>query len=136
MLTPATNLKEFYIACDPETALAGGRTHPYYLDLSPGRHTRSATVHIRRMLEMEAAAPDGAKRPCKVLLTGHVGTGKSTELNSLAADLTTDGYFVVRISALDELNIYDLGWQAGAPTLYQSALTPAGAVYTPLGPGR
>jgi 2'-5' RNA ligase len=27
-----------------------------------------------------------------------------------------------------------LGWQAGAPTLYQSTLTPTGAVYTPLGP--
>jgi 2'-5' RNA ligase len=27
-----------------------------------------------------------------------------------------------------------LSWQAGAPTLYQSTLTPAGAVYTPLGP--
>jgi 2'-5' RNA ligase len=29
-----------------------------------------------------------------------------------------------------------LAWPAGAPTLFQSALTPAGAVYTALGPGR
>jgi 2'-5' RNA ligase len=28
-----------------------------------------------------------------------------------------------------------LAWQAGGPTLFQSALTPAGAVYTALGPG-
>jgi 2'-5' RNA ligase len=28
-----------------------------------------------------------------------------------------------------------LAWEAGGPTLFQSALTPAGAVYTALGPG-
>ena len=105
MPEPATNLKELYSACDPEEALPGGRTHPYYHDLSPGRHVHRVTDYIRSTLSLEAAAPGEPPRHSKVLLTGHIGTGKSTELNSLADDLAEDGYFVARIVALRELNI-------------------------------
>jgi hypothetical protein len=108
--SPANTLEDLYAACDPEEDLPG-KDHPYYIDLSAGRGRSSVPSRIRRTINLSANS-DRATRPhCKILLTGHRGTGKTTELNSLASDLQRDNYFVVRISGPAEFNLNDLGWQ-------------------------
>ena len=45
----------------------------------------------------------------KILLTGHMGSGKSTELNRLAADPDLqDGFLIVKYGVRDVLNIIDI----------------------------
>ncbi len=47
----------------------------------------------------------------KILLTGHMGSGKSTELNRLAADTEIQSRFlVVKYSAREKLNILDIDY--------------------------
>ena len=44
----------------------------------------------------------------KSFSVGHRGSGKTTELHNLQYDLENEGYFVVFVSALDDLNLSDL----------------------------
>ncbi len=48
-----------------------------------------------------------AGKPVKVLFTGHVGSGKSAELNRLSERLGDD-FFVVRLDVQESLNLADL----------------------------
>jgi hypothetical protein len=51
----------------------------------------------------------GSRRDEKILLTGHMGSGKSTELNRLAADQDIQKrFFVVKYGVRDVLNIIDI----------------------------
>jgi hypothetical protein len=111
-LAPASTLEGLYSACDPEEDLEGGKAHPYYVDLATARGPSSVTARIRRTINLSTAA-EGPSRDahCKLLLTGHRGTGKTTELNSLASELGDDGYFVVRLAGQSEFNLNDLAWQ-------------------------
>ncbi|HOT92869.1 MAG TPA: hypothetical protein PLJ78_17700 [Anaerolineae bacterium] len=48
-----------------------------------------------------------AGKPVKVLFTGHVGSGKSTELNKLSERLGEE-FFIVRLDVQESLNLADL----------------------------
>jgi hypothetical protein len=51
----------------------------------------------------------GSRRDEKILLTGHMGSGKSTELNRLVADEATQKrFFVVKYGVREVLNIIDI----------------------------
>ena len=50
-------------------------------------------------------------KPLKMLFSGHIGSGKSSALNCLAADLEIqERFFVVQFSVERDLNIIDLGY--------------------------
>ena len=58
--------------------------------------------------EMEVLLLDDPS-PLKILFSGHIGSGKSSALNCLAADAEIQSrFFVVQISVQQDLNIFDL----------------------------
>ena len=93
----AENLSEVIRLFDPRQPLKG-ETLTFYID-RPGNPLRKMETYLRNVA--------GAGKPVKVLFTGHVGSGKSTELNKLSQRL--DGkFFVVRLSVQEDLNLADL----------------------------
>jgi len=109
----APDLSTLHAICDPERALVGGKAHPYHVDLSSGRGN---CARLQRVTGAMRAAHEVARQTGetpvyqRILLTGHTGTGKSTELSSLTTDLEAAGFHVVRFSAQDEFNLSDVGW--------------------------
>ena len=94
-------LKRIYNACDPHKPA----TAEYYLDYAEARGSSPLTQEFRRHLEL---ADDYR---C-FLLTGHIGCGKSSELEQLCRSLDSpdspnDRYFPILLNASDYLDDYD-----------------------------
>jgi hypothetical protein len=98
---PATTLKQAYRNCVPTEALRPD--HPWYIDLGPARGG-SKTHAITRRLEFKPPGdfedPDSWER---ILFLGLRGSGKTTELNGLRAEVR-HRYEVVYLEANTELN--------------------------------
>ncbi len=112
----AGNLKACYRVCQPEMALPAG--DPYYTDRTAS-DVRGSVPVMRRIfaaIDMSTEGPgvgwsySQAAFP-KVLITGHRGCGKTTELNALADRLRESGYFVVQVAADQLLDLSEVGWQ-------------------------
>jgi hypothetical protein len=102
-MTIATNLDEVYRACDPDKPLAA--TDGRYVDLSQVRGTKVIAKTIARSI----SRCDGAQFH-QQLLTGHRGSGKSTELLRLKAELESQNFFVVYIDVEELLDLVDLDY--------------------------
>lgn len=102
-MTLATNLDEVYRACDPDKPLAA--TDERYVDLSEARGTKVIAKTIARSISRCDAAQFHQQ-----LLTGHRGSGKSTELLRLKAELETQNFFVVYIDVEELLDLVDLDY--------------------------
>lgn len=99
----AKNLREIRKVIDPKRPLeTKDDFKKYYVDTHEARST-DVTARLKELLEDERDSPQ------KILLTGHKGCGKSTELNYLA-DQLKDIYFVVSFKAWDELDIYNFSY--------------------------
>lgn len=94
----ATSLGEVIRFFDPRQPLRG-ETLRFYID-RPNNPLEKMETYLRGV----ALA---GKLPVKVLFTGHVGSGKSTELNKLSERLKDD-FFIVRLDVQQHLNLADL----------------------------
>jgi hypothetical protein len=79
-LNRATTLRETYQVMDPRPLLSGD---PFFVDLSAARASLTS-ADLRRMIEN-----CGEGQYCAIALSGHRGSGKSTELHRLKESLST-----------------------------------------------
>ncbi len=93
----AKNLSEVIRLFDPRQPLKG-ETLAFYID-RPGNPLQKMETYLQSVA--------GAGTPVKVLFTGHVGSGKSTELNKVSQRLD-EKFFIVRLDVQEDLNLADL----------------------------
>ena len=86
------NLESFY-ACNPSFTLCLQRESQYYVDLGLARG-EDVTKRLRRAIALSS------NKPTAQFLTGHIGSGKTTELLRLKFELEQQG-FVVIYGAID-----------------------------------
>lgn len=94
----AQSLANVLSVFDPRQPLRGQELQDFYVD-RPSNPSRRIALHLKQVL--------GQNRPCKLLFTGHGGSGKSTELNLLATQLK-DEFFIVRLDVQQDLSLPDL----------------------------
>jgi hypothetical protein len=92
----ATNLKDAFKNLDPRRALTGpGELKEYFVE-RPDSPLNSLGLILK-----------SSKHHQKILFTGHMGSGKSTELAKLAQTIE-DEFFIIQCSAETHMNIFDL----------------------------
>jgi AAA ATPase domain len=98
------NLSRFFKACNPsKTLVAGDPTdRQYYIDFSDVRGCKIVEELQRTITRI---SPD---EPTCQLFTGHIGCGKSTELQRLKAELEVAGFHVVYFESSQDLDMADL----------------------------
>lgn len=102
ILKLAVSIPEAFAAAPPDEALPSG--DPRYVDLSSCRGGENIVDDLARQIIW---TPKGY---LKLLLTGHRGCGKTTELYRLKSRLEEAGYFVLYWNAELELNLMDVEW--------------------------
>jgi len=83
---------------DPRKPLSGEALQAFYID-RPGNPLQRMQTYLQGL--------GLAGQPVKLLFTGHVGSGKSTELNRLAT-LLKSRFFIVNLDVRRSLNLADL----------------------------
>ncbi|MCT7971679.1 ATP-binding protein [Laspinema olomoucense] len=95
----------------------GSEKHKYYVDLSKIIGNEVNKIHSK----ITSYSPN---EPTCTVLTGYIGSGKSTELLRLKNDLEVEGFHVVYFVADEELNMIDVSipdiWLAIACRIVQS----------------
>ena len=102
-ISPATNVIEAYKQCNPDYALPADDNR--YIDLSEVRGENIKIIStIRRSIER---SDDNA---CTYLISGHRGSGKTTELFRLKQRLEQDEYFCIYCDVGDALDLADISY--------------------------
>lgn len=98
------NLSRFYKACNPSYTLNMGEVldKQYYIDFSDVRGCKIVEELQRTITRI---SPD---EPTCQLFTGHIGCGKSTELQRLKAELEVAGFHVVYFESSQDLDMADI----------------------------
>ncbi len=98
------NLQRFYQACNPSKTLVMGDAsdRKYYIDFSDVRGCKIVEELQRTIIRI---SPDD---PTCQLFTGHIGCGKSTELQRLKAELELAGFHVVYFESSQDLDMADI----------------------------
>jgi hypothetical protein len=97
------DLGKFYQACNPTPLVMGNaEDRKYYIDFSSVRGG-----NIIRELGRTITVLSPNKPTCQ-LFTGHIGCGKSTELQRLKADLEQQGFHVVYFESSQVLEMADV----------------------------
>ncbi|AUS99684.1 KAP family P-loop domain-containing protein [Nostoc sp. CENA543] len=98
------NLSRFYKACNPSYTLNMGVTldRQYYIDFSD---VRGCKIVEELQRTISRISPD---EPTCQLFTGHIGCGKSTELQRLKAELELAGFHVVYFESSQDLDMADI----------------------------
>ncbi|TAF29520.1 MAG: ATP-binding protein [Oscillatoriales cyanobacterium] len=98
------NLQKFYTACNPSytLAVANQEDRQYYIDFSS---VRGGTIVEQLERTISRLSPDV---PTCQLFTGHIGSGKSTELLRLQAQLQEQGFHVVYFESSKDLDMADV----------------------------
>ena len=98
------NLQKFYTACNPSytLAVANQEDRQYYIDFSS---VRGGTIVEQLERTISRLSPDA---PTCQLFTGHIGSGKSTELLRLQAQLQQQGFHVVYFESSKDLDMADV----------------------------
>jgi hypothetical protein len=97
------NVGRFYQACQPNPLELGNpEERKYYVDFSSVRGGNVIEELGRTIYKL---SPD---KPTCQLFTGHVGCGKSTELQKLKADLEQQGFHVVYFESNQILEMADV----------------------------
>jgi DNA polymerase III delta prime subunit len=98
----AFSIPEAFAAAAPDEALPSG--DPRYVELRSCRGGENIVDDLARQIIWTR------KGYMKLLLTGHRGCGKTTELYRLKSVLEEEGYFVLYWNAERELNLMDVAW--------------------------
>jgi hypothetical protein len=100
----ALNLQRFYQACNPSKTLVMGDAadRQYYIDFSDVRGCKIVEELQRTIVRI---SPDD---PTCQLFTGHIGCGKSTELQRLKTELELAGFHVVYFESSQDLDMADI----------------------------
>jgi hypothetical protein len=100
----ALNLQRFYQACNPSKTLVMGDAadRQYYIDFSDVRGCKIVEELQRTIVRI---SPDD---PTCQLFTGHIGCGKSTELQRLKTELEQAGFHVVYFESSQDLDMADI----------------------------
>ncbi|KOP24196.1 KAP family P-loop domain-containing protein [Hapalosiphon sp. MRB220] len=98
------NLQRFYQACNPSKTLVMGDAsdRQYYIDFSDVRGCKIVEELQRTIVRI---SPDD---PTCQLFTGHIGCGKSTELQRLKTELEQTGFHVVYFESSQDLDMADI----------------------------
>ncbi len=98
------NLQRFYQACNPSKTLVMGDAsdRQYYIDFSDVRGCKIVEELQRTIVRI---SPDD---PTCQLFTGHIGCGKSTELQRLKTELEHSGFHVVYFESSQDLDMADI----------------------------
>lgn len=101
---PILNLEAFYQACNPSRPLDIANTNgrQYYIDFDSVRGGKIIGTLLRTITNI---SPD---TPTCQLFTGHIGSGKSTELLRLKAELEQQEFHVIYFKSTDVLELIDL----------------------------
>ena len=100
-MEPATTLREAFQATNPQQSLGSG--DPYYVDLTQARNSL-ATVYMKQTIEN---CGEGQYSP--IVLSGHRGSGKSTELRQLEQALGSS-CFMLYLDVIDFLDPQDIDY--------------------------
>jgi len=99
----ALDLGKFYQACNPSPLdLGNPKARKYYIDFSS---VRGGNIIRELGRTISRLSPD---KPTCQLFTGHIGCGKSTELQRLRADLGQQGFHVVYFESSQVLEMADV----------------------------
>ncbi|MER3492530.1 MAG: KAP family P-loop domain-containing protein [Mastigocladus sp. ERB_26_2] len=100
----ALNLQRFYQACNPSKTLVMGDAadRQYYIDFSGVRGCKIVEELQRTIVRISPEEPT-----CQ-LFTGHIGCGKSTELQRLKTELELAGFHVVYFESSQDLDMADI----------------------------
>ena len=101
---PVDNLDDAYNACNPDQPLEVGDTR--YLDLTAVRNGEKISILTKRITRTKQS--EGFH---KQLFTGHIGSGKSTELKRLQQELQDKHYFVVFLDVQQSLDLGEITYQ-------------------------
>jgi hypothetical protein len=96
----ATQLADVIRLFDPRKPLRGEALERFYID-RPGNPLQRMLIYLQGLGLND--------QPVKLLFTGHVGSGKSTELNKLAIRLKRQ-FFIVNLDVRRSLNLNDLSY--------------------------
>jgi hypothetical protein len=98
------NLSRFFKACNPSKTLVMGDAtdRQYYIDFSDVRGCKIVEELQRTIIRI---SPD---EPTCQLFTGHIGCGKSTELQRLKTELELAGFHVVYFESSQDLDMADI----------------------------
>ncbi|MGJ5673352.1 MAG: P-loop NTPase fold protein [Nostochopsis sp.] len=98
------NLQRFYQACNPSKTLVMGDAsdRQYYIDFSDVRGCKIVEELQRTIVRISPNDPT-----CQ-LFTGHIGCGKSTELQRLKTELEQTGFHVVYFESSQDLDMADI----------------------------
>jgi hypothetical protein len=98
------NLAKFFQACNPSKTLVVGKAEDrqYYIDFSK---VRGGTIIEELGRTITRLSPD---EPTCQLFTGHIGCGKSTELQRLKAELEHQKFHVVYFESSHSLDMADV----------------------------
>ncbi|MFC6381033.1 hypothetical protein [Psychrobacter glacincola] len=102
-ISPATNVVDAYKQCNPDYALPANDNR--YIDLSEVRGENIKIIStIRRSIERSD------DNTCTYLISGHRGSGKTTELFRLKQRLEQDQYLCVYFDVGDALDLADISY--------------------------
>jgi len=98
------NLSRFFKACNPSKTLVMGNIEDrqYYIDFADVRGCKIVEELQRTITRI---SPD---EPTCQLFTGHIGCGKSTELQRLKSELEVAGFHVVYFESSQDLDMADI----------------------------
>lgn len=113
---PVDNLDDAYNACNPDKPLEVGDSR--YLDLKEVRNNQNVSS-LLRTIKRTTYADDF----CKQLVTGHTGSGKSTELKRLQHQLEEALYFVVYVDVESSLDLQQITYQDVLLNIAQELMT-------------
>lgn len=100
IMTKAKTLYEFMNVFSP-FPLDGDNFNEFYVDTESVRGTE--------MKKMAMSCLYGGNPFAKILFSGHMGSGKTTEVYKLAKDISSE-YEVVKISLMKDLDLYNLSY--------------------------
>jgi AAA+ ATPase superfamily predicted ATPase len=98
-IVKAISLGEAITSLDPTLVLSTEELPSFYVDRV---EVRKELYRMKTLLSRSY--------PCKILLTGHRGVGKSSAMTCLTQDLNNGDHFVIRFSAFDRLDLVDIDY--------------------------
>ena len=93
---------EFLQACNPSFSICLPKEANYYIDLTAARG-ENVVKRMRRAIALSS------NKHTYQLLSGQIGSGKSTELLRLKFELEQQGFVVIYCAVDQYLQIHDLG---------------------------